>query len=67
MAEPTIAHWRKYGKYETFKFWTHPPVKPQCTEEWTGRRKFKGLGMKQLTRKGKKRRQRIVMMMAWMF
>ena len=30
MAEPTIAHWRKYGKYEAFKFWTHPPVTPQC-------------------------------------
>ena len=24
MAEPTIAHWIKYGKYEAFKFWTHP-------------------------------------------
>ena len=30
MAEPTIAHWRKYGMYEGLKFWTHPPVKPQC-------------------------------------
>ena len=35
MAEPTIAHWRKYGKYEAFKFWTHPPVKPQCTVHTT--------------------------------
>ena len=28
---PTIAHWRKYVKYAAFKFWTHPPVKPQCS------------------------------------
>ena len=28
MAKPTIAHSRKHGKYEAFKFWT--PVKPQC-------------------------------------
>ena len=31
MAKPTIAHSRKYGKYEAFMFWTHPPVTPQCT------------------------------------
>ena len=28
----TIAHWRKYDKYEAFKFLTHPPVRPECSE-----------------------------------
>ena len=28
LGDLTMAHWRKYGKYEAFKFWTHPPVKP---------------------------------------
>ena len=32
MAKPTIAHWRNYGKYEAFNFWTHPPVKPQWSD-----------------------------------
>ena len=31
-AKPNIAHWRKYDKYKAFKFWTQPPVKPQCID-----------------------------------